>query len=168
MITLTSIAERNSIKDMKHDFTYFIKCIRRKNERNGKDIFEYVAIPELTPKRGLLHLHAIVRTSEWLNEDYLKDLWRKIHRANEIDCRQLGSTEEDIERVSKYCAKHLVKQYGDTALKCRPLISKGWLPENWYTYFKALNKIGAKGGDSWENINRYKKDYCKLIARENE
>lgn len=102
---------------------------------------EYFACGELTPSRGLLHVHGIFRGEKFPNQRELSKIWEKIHGAFRVWLEQPRSEYSCVE----YMSKHVVKEYPVMSeLGSRLLISKGWMPENWSIVKELLDKAAIK------------------------
>lgn len=97
-------------------------------------LISFNAVPELSPKNHLVHVHGIFRNNSWdgsqayiVDQEILSNLWEEIHGAKITWIARPVAWKDAIE----YMTKHTVKEYPETSkLGFRIMTSKGWLPDN--------------------------------------
>ncbi len=148
----TRAGDDNSWETFKVHFRKLVRELRRLDMP-----IEYCGAPELSPQRGLLHLHGIM-VGGFIPHGKLSELWGKIHNAPIVYIRDVRG----VHGIIEYIVKHTVKQYVDGG-RGRLLISKGWLPKGWELVQKLLVKRGlmyegVMGKKIWaDNRERYEK-----------
>lgn len=152
----------NTWATFKKDFT---KWVRQLREKEGF-YFEYVASPELTPEKGLLHVHGVLAFQGVMSLKVMSKYWKMIHGASRVHIRRVKS----YKAYGNYIIKHMLKNSKDLSLlKARILMSKDWLPHGWYKCLKeqcrwAIEMIdrGIDEGAVWYEVDRRYKSYCEL------
>lgn len=113
----------NSWLKFQSDFNLLVKALRK----NYPDI-EYIAVPEVSPGKGLLHIHGIMRTNSYIPQKELSRLWAEIHGAKIVYIKQVKT----LEIARKYITKHMVKNMKNcTDFGGKILGSRGWARQDW-------------------------------------
>jgi hypothetical protein len=157
-ITLTTVGgQDNTWVRMSKDVKLLIKRIRDRGV-----VVEYVLSPELSPGKGLLHVHGLLRFDK--GEISLVDLgvlWEDIHGAVQVDLKRVHK----FEALTKYIVKHMLKDYPEAiGFKGRLLISRGWMPAGWQVARKflvrwALERLGGFM-PVWPIMNEMYRRWC--------
>jgi hypothetical protein len=142
------------------------KALLRKIERFKGIKLDYVAVPELSPQKGLIHIHGIMRNNSYIGEDEiiekytLSEWWEKIHGAKITWI----SAPRSFHDATQYMVKHTIKEYPESSrLGFRALTSKHWLPVNCELVKKLIvkatqkvimTKAGVEPEEQWSRCNQ--------------
>ncbi len=88
---------------------------------------EYCGVFELSPGKGLLHWHGILRVKGGyfpVTRRMLGDKWNEIHNAFVVDLAVV----KNISYLERYINKHMVKDYlSEGVIRNKFLVSRGWM-----------------------------------------
>lgn len=132
-ITLTTrYGEDNSWVRMRKDVGKLVRELRKRGVE-----MEYCLAPELSPGRGLMHVHGVVYLRKGdVSLFEVQVLWAEVHGATQVSFKAPGS----VEKVKKYMVSHMFKAYDQVDwFGGRMLVSRGWMPEGWQFVSKVLN-----------------------------
>jgi hypothetical protein len=134
-VLTTRLGDENDWGTMQYD----LKKLKAQLVYKGVEI-EYVFLPHISDKNGLLHLDGIIRLrSGSLSLFELQVMWSNVHGATEVEFKPL-KLETRVELV-RYIVLHMFKDYDKViGFKGRMLISKGWMPKGWLALDKLLTR----------------------------
>ncbi len=141
VVLTTRAGDDNSTKKFGYDFQRLVAWLRKQY------VLEYCGVFQLTPKKGLLHIHTIFRVKGGyfpLTRRELGDKWNEIHGAFVVHIKHMGFREA----LQAYITKDMCKTYVDYegGIRNKFLVSSGWC------------RAGIKQAGK-----RLKELYCELI-----
>ena len=156
----TREGDDNTYKRMANDHKVLLHYLRKKGYK-----LSYIACTELSPNKGLMHLHGMFRGVKLPDHALLKDIWSRLHNAPIVWIQSCW----DKDNVVDYAVKHVVKQYPETSRNGqRLMLAKDWMPKNYQVVKKLLNAaalkmimdgIGSK--QVWERVNEVFYRWCR-------
>ncbi len=132
----TAEGQDNSWDKFKEDFKELFKRLRK----DYPDL-QYVAIPELSPGKGLLHIHGILRTNNYIPQNKLSMLWKEIHSSPIVYIQSIKT----LTIARRYITKHMFKNMKNmNEFGGKMLASKGWARDGWSEVRDLLRHMAAR------------------------
>lgn len=125
---------------------YDNRQLRMKLRKTGIS-YEDCYCAELSPGKGLVHLHGLIRVEKSIKAYQLHEIiskaWGEIHDSPVVWVNEVYN----MKGVMAYDLKHALKNYINDGFGLHMLSSKGWLPAGWREVTKILFR--------WYDENKY-------------